>query len=122
MASSVAKHTPIYNLTVSYTNSKGVEKKLELSSPFTRWFDVDGFFIAKPFQQWLASEVPLIGQIDTKNRPGAGTGSGKANGTSEAMAVVVEQKADVQTPRKATGSEAAPPSTRSRKGKKTAER
>ena len=122
MASSVAKHTPIYNLTVSYTNSKGAEKKLELSSPFTRWFDVDGFFIAKPFQQWLASEVPLIGQIDTKNRPGNGSGSRKTNGTSEAMAVVVEQKVDVQTPRKATGSEAAPPSTRSRKGKKAAER
>ena len=118
MASSVTKHTPIYNLTVAYTNPKGEEKRLELSSPFTRWFDTDGFFIAKPFQQWLASEVPLIGQIDTKNK----IGNPKANGTSEATAVVVEQKIDTQTPKKTTGREMAPPSTRARKGRKAADR
>ena len=118
MALSVTKHTPVYNLTVTYTNPKGEEKRLELSSPFTRWFDTDGFFIAKPFQQWLASEVPLIGQIDTKNKIGNLT----ANGKSEATAVVVEQEIDTQTPKKTTGREMAPPSTRARKGKKAVDR
>lgn len=118
MASSVTKHTPIYNLTVAYTNPKGEEKRLDLSSPFTRWFDTDGFFIAKPFQQWLASEVPLIGQIDTKNK----IGNLKGNGTSEAKAVMVEQKMETQTPKKTTGREMAPPSTRARKGRKAVDR
>ena len=30
----------------------------------TRWFTSDGYFVAKPFQQWLASEVPVIGAAD----------------------------------------------------------
>jgi dolichyl-phosphate mannosyltransferase polypeptide 3 len=33
----------------------------------TRWFTADGYFIAKPFQQWLASEVPVIGAADPNN-------------------------------------------------------
>jgi hypothetical protein len=33
----------------------------------TRWFTADGYFIAKPFQQWLASEVPVIGEADPNN-------------------------------------------------------
>jgi hypothetical protein len=33
----------------------------------TRWFTADGFFTAKPFQQWLASEVPVIGAADPNN-------------------------------------------------------
>ncbi len=40
---------------------------MEISSRFTRWFDNDGFFVAKPFQQWLASEVPAIGEADPAN-------------------------------------------------------
>ena len=103
---------PIYNITVTTTDSSGREE-LQLSSPFTRWFDADGFFIAKPFQQWLAAEIPLIGQIDRKNAPGA---VDKASGREEATAVVVEQK--LETP-KASGGEMPPPaSTRSRKARK----
>ena len=39
----------------------------EISSPFTRWFDSDGYFVAKPFQQWLASEIAIIGDADPKS-------------------------------------------------------
>ncbi|KAM0793884.1 signal peptidase complex subunit 2, partial [Usnea florida] len=67
IASSVAKHNPIYNITVDYSNADGEVKRLEFSSPFTRWFDVNGFFVAKPFQQWLASEIPIVGQVDPTN-------------------------------------------------------
>lgn len=37
---------------------------LEIEAPFTRWFTADGEFVAKPFQQWLASAVPVIGKAD----------------------------------------------------------
>lgn len=66
IASSIKKHTPIYNITVRYSTSRGDWKTLELQAPFTRWFDADGLFVAKPFQQWLASEVPVIGQADPR--------------------------------------------------------
>ena len=33
----------------------------------TQWFTADGFFTAKPFQQWLASEIPVIGAADPDN-------------------------------------------------------
>ena len=39
----------------------------EISSPFTRWFDSDGYFVAKPFQQWLASEISIVGDADPKS-------------------------------------------------------
>lgn len=42
-------------------------EQLELDAPFIQWFTADGFFVAKPFQQWLASSVTLIGEIDPKN-------------------------------------------------------
>lgn len=33
----------------------------------TRWFTADGYFVAKPFQQWLASEIPVVGAADPNN-------------------------------------------------------
>ncbi|KAK4691652.1 hypothetical protein P7C71_g5390, partial [Lecanoromycetidae sp. Uapishka_2] len=87
------------------------EQRLELSSPFTCCFDVDGFFIAKPFQQWLASEVPLVGQVDPQNREKL-----IADGEMEAIAVLVEQKYD--TPKKEMGRETGTLGTKSRRGKK----
>ena len=116
IASSVAKYTPIYNITVEYTNAEGETKTLRLSSPFTRWFDNDGFFIARPFQQWLASEIPLIGQVDPKNKGGDAKAAGSANGKSE-VAVPVEQE-EYDTPKKTTSSDAAPTGTKSRRGKR----
>ena len=35
-------------------------KSKEISSPFTRWFTADGFFVAEPFQKWLSEEVEMI--------------------------------------------------------------
>ncbi|KAF6236535.1 hypothetical protein HO173_005316 [Letharia columbiana] len=116
IASSVAKHTPIYNITVEYSNSKGETKTLKLSSPFTRWFDVNGFFVAKPFQQWLALEIPLIGQVDPKNKDDDAKSAASANGESEVDGPVENEKYD--TPKKSTSSDAAPTSTRSRRGKR----
>jgi len=69
IASNVTKHTPIYKLTVRYSEAGKNEpfdwETQEIEAPFTRWFTADGQFIAKPFQQWLASTVPVIGQADS---------------------------------------------------------
>ena len=100
---------------VEYSNPKGETKTLELSSPFTRWFDVNGFFVAKPFQQWLASEIPLIGQVDPKNKGGDAKAAASAYGKSEFTRPVAQEK--YETP-KSTPSNASPTNTRSRKGKR----
>ncbi|MCJ1408873.1 hypothetical protein MMC19_002950 [Ptychographa xylographoides] len=68
IASSVTKHTPIYKLTVRYSDPETSEpfdwQTQEISAPFTEWFTAEGMFVAKPFQQWLASKVSLIGEAD----------------------------------------------------------
>jgi len=28
---------------------------------------LDGYFVAKPFQQWLASEIPVVAEADPSN-------------------------------------------------------
>lgn len=86
IASSIKKHTPIYNITARYSTSRGDWKTLELRAPFTRWFDADGFFVAKPFQQWLASEIPVIGQADPRTAT-------KANQDALASASGIEKDA-----------------------------
>lgn len=42
-------------------------KEIKIEAPFTRWFTSDGYFVAKPFQQWLASEIPVIAEVDPSN-------------------------------------------------------
>ena len=103
----------MYNITVK-TNKEGAETEtLKLSAPFTRWFDEDGCFVAKPFQQWLASEVSLIGQADPKNKvSGIENGHG---GVSVAEAVVIQH---TDKPVRAGERDASTPGARSRKGKK----
>jgi Microsomal signal peptidase 25 kDa subunit (SPC25) len=58
---------PVYNVTARWTTERGQTKERKISAPFTQWFTADGFFVAKPFQQWLASEVPAVGQADPGN-------------------------------------------------------
>lgn len=113
----MAKHTPVYNITVEYSNPNGETQTLELSSPFARWFDVNGFFVAKPFQQWLASEIPLIGQVDPKNKGGDPKAAANANGKHEVAGPVEGEKYD--TSKKSTLRDAAPTSAKSRRGKRT---
>ncbi len=76
----MTKNVPIYNVTVTYQVSSGKEEMKKISSSFTRWFDQDGFFVAKPFQQWLASEIPAIGRADPANAKAAISGAGEADG------------------------------------------
>lgn len=75
IASHTKKYDPTYRLTIQITSpnssSTSTPQTLEISSPFTRWFDSDGYFVAKPFQQWLASKVQIIGEADPKNATAA---------------------------------------------------
>jgi signal peptidase complex subunit 2 len=32
-----------------------------------QWFTADGFFVPAPFQQWLASNIDMVGDADPKN-------------------------------------------------------
>ena len=116
IASSVTKHTPVYNLTVRYETSSKEQKTLELSSPFTRWFDADGTFVAKPFQQWLASEIPIIGEVDPQNKPKESMPRPVTSGASEKEAQDEQQK--YEAPKKLGSNGQTPGSTKSRKGKK----
>jgi hypothetical protein len=47
--------------------STNPSQTLHIRAPFTRWFTSDGYFVAKPFQQWLASEVSVVGAADPNN-------------------------------------------------------
>ncbi|KAF2756748.1 hypothetical protein EJ05DRAFT_477832 [Pseudovirgaria hyperparasitica] len=67
IASSTKKHTPIYNLTVTITPKSGKPTCLTPAAPFSQWFTADGYFIAKPFQQWLCASIPLVGAQDPNN-------------------------------------------------------
>jgi len=73
ISTSTDKVSPIYNATVKYTTSpikSGQEpqwKSIELKAPFSKWFSSDGYFVAKPFQHFLASNIPIVGDADPKN-------------------------------------------------------
>jgi len=126
LSSSVTKHKPIYNLTVRYRTPSARRRSsnaetwqtIELSAPFTKWFSAEGYFVAKPFQQWLASEIPVVGAADPGN---------VVKGVGEVRTVKVEEMKGVLDGLKTgssvreTGSsvrETGSPATRTRKSKR----
>lgn len=62
------KNDPTYflDVTTSSTSSSSPSTR-QIKTPFTTWFTADGYFVAKPFQQWLASSVDAVGDVDTKS-------------------------------------------------------
>lgn len=69
----------------------------------TRWFTADGYFVAKPFQQWLASEIPVVGAADPKNvveEIGRGTAAG---GVDSSLHLNASNAVDVLEQLKASG-------------------
>jgi hypothetical protein len=70
ISTSTKKHTPVYECKVQFHPTpyrSNPSQTIKIKAPFTRWFTSDGYFIAKPFQQWLASEVPVVGAADPNN-------------------------------------------------------
>ena len=71
LASKTKKHDPTYYLTVTTSSSTSSSpSSRQIKCPFTAWFTADGYFVAQPFQQWLASSIPAIGEADVKNASG----------------------------------------------------
>lgn len=66
----------------------------------TRWFTADGYFIAKPFQQWLASEVPVIGAADPNN---VVEEIGRGSGADQTFNVNASNAAEILEQLKASG-------------------
>lgn len=68
LSSKCTKYDPTYRLTCKYaTGSSGPNssvQEIEVMSKFMRWFTADGFLVAKPFQEWIASMVPLVAEAD----------------------------------------------------------
>ena len=76
------KYDPTYNLTVKTPN-----KTLTFSRPFASWFDEQGRFVALPFQQMLASSVPLIGTADPQRLASSEGKEGGAGGVEASGAL-----------------------------------
>lgn len=116
----MTKHVPIYKLNVRYLDpSKPGDswQTTEISAPFTKWFSADGYFVAKPFQQWLAAEIPPIGKADPRAvREAKGPAGDSASRETEVKRSVDVVKTEV-TDASSLGS-SAPPAPRSRKAKK----
>ncbi|KAK3724892.1 signal peptidase complex subunit spc2 [Vermiconidia calcicola] len=101
LASRTKKHTPTYFLTVT----SALDKSRELDCPFTTWFTEDGYFVAKPFQQWLASTVDVIGEADVKSAVKDETDSSQvpeveSNGTPSASGADARSKGTKRSKRK----------------------
>ncbi|KAI9838692.1 MAG: hypothetical protein M1819_005006 [Sarea resinae] len=92
LESSTKKHVPVYHLTATYTPSSSRTKTqtIHLSAPFNTWFASDGTFIPKPFQQWLASSIPIIGVADPGNADPASVINDTAKTTYQNSSVNVE--------------------------------
>ncbi|KAJ0341044.1 hypothetical protein COL922a_002739 [Colletotrichum nupharicola] len=66
IATSTKKNVPIYNMKITITPKNGASKTLELAKPLNQWFDSQGHFVASPFQEILATNIPTIGKLDPK--------------------------------------------------------
>ncbi|ATY62030.1 Signal peptidase complex subunit 2 [Cordyceps militaris] len=69
VSTTTTKNIPIYNLDIVVRPKRASEGKPQtytLAKEFAGWFDEIGYFVAAPFQEMLASAVPLIGRQDPK--------------------------------------------------------
>ncbi|PVH99492.1 hypothetical protein DM02DRAFT_615005 [Periconia macrospinosa] len=115
IASSTKKHIPVYEADVFFTpapTSSNPEQKIHIRAPMTRWFTSDGYFVAKPFQQWLASEIPVVGAADPSN---VVEEIGRGSETERVLNVTGNNAIDVLEQLKASGAKVSTGSGRRRK-------
>ena len=100
------KNDPIYRLSARITSLAPGDssKETRVNAPFMKWFTADGYFVAQPFQQWLASSVPLLGEIDPKSKAGATARSGVPEATTQTGSVSAALDGLVADPNTAGGS------------------
>ena len=85
----------------------------EISAPFMRWFSADGYFAAKPFQEWLASEIEVIREANQKRK-----GDKTSADVEDSIVLPAPSEADSSTALSASDRNGLGTSTKSRKGKK----
>ncbi|KXH67903.1 microsomal signal peptidase 25 kDa subunit [Colletotrichum salicis] len=74
IATSTKKNVPTYNMKITLTSKNGEKKVINLSQPFNQWFDSQGRFVAVPFQEILATNIPAVGKLDPKRVTSASQG------------------------------------------------
>ncbi|KAK4131840.1 hypothetical protein BT67DRAFT_463981 [Trichocladium antarcticum] len=60
------RNVPVYEMVVEVVGRDGARTTARVSRGFAEWFDGAGRFVAAPFQEVLASAVPVIGRADPK--------------------------------------------------------
>ncbi|KAK4073375.1 uncharacterized protein Triagg1_5201 [Trichoderma aggressivum f. europaeum] len=66
VASATKKLDPTYKLSITVTDKSAKSRIIEVAKPFASFFDESGYFVAAPFQQILATAVPVVGKLDPK--------------------------------------------------------
>ncbi|KAL7813944.1 microsomal signal peptidase 25 kDa subunit domain-containing protein [Trichoderma aethiopicum] len=66
VATSTKKLDPTYRLSITVTDKSAKSRIIEIAKPFASFFDESGYFVAAPFQQILATAVPIVGKLDPK--------------------------------------------------------
>jgi signal peptidase complex subunit 2 len=69
ISTSTRKNVPQYHLTAQVEpapGKRGRKETLVESRAFTDWFDATGHFVTPPFQNMLATAIPLVGKYDAK--------------------------------------------------------
>ncbi|EHK47599.1 hypothetical protein TRIATDRAFT_129673 [Trichoderma atroviride IMI 206040] len=66
VVSTTKKLDPTYRLSITITDKSAKSRIIEVAKPFASFFDESGYFVAVPFQQILATSVPVIGKLDPR--------------------------------------------------------
>ncbi|KAK1239025.1 hypothetical protein MKX08_006086 [Trichoderma sp. CBMAI-0020] len=66
VVSTTKKLDPTYRLSITVTDKSAKSRIIEVAEPFASFFDESGYFVAVPFQQILATAVPMIGKLDPR--------------------------------------------------------
>jgi hypothetical protein len=85
---------------------------------FTEWFDVQGHFIALPFQTMLATTVPLIATVDPKRVATTPSSSSAASTDSSSFMTVDAHTLDALAAAESTGAESNVTSSGGKKSKR----
>ncbi|KAI1137933.1 SPC25-domain-containing protein [Hypoxylon sp. FL0543] len=111
IATSTKKNVPVYNVKITVTPKNGKPETIELARSFTEWFDVQGHFIARPFQTIFATSVPLIAKADPKRAQIAAPASEFANVDTDVLEAIAASGTT------STGAEASSSSKKSKRRK-----
>ncbi|KAG0127996.1 signal peptidase complex subunit 2 [Tuber indicum] len=60
ISSHTEKHSPIYHLKIVSRSPGQRPTTIEVESPFTSWFDTQGFLVEKPFMTFISNSIPSM--------------------------------------------------------------